>query len=179
MTTDERIAQSKEMNKDSIQRTLEYCHKHGTDLVEVSGVSCPCEECAKYQKRIYSLSGNDKRFPKYPDWIRYDLCEHNCGLMTYPFFENFSVPTYFEGDIFEVSNRPFVDDRTPEEKAAFEERRDKIFKERKYRAEYTQLLELIPDLAPKSLAAYTRMKNSNSKGYLLLKEKAKSVGIEI
>lgn len=179
MTTDQRIEEAKKLHSEALKKTLDYAAENKIDLLEVSISGCPCEECAKYQGRIYSISGNDKRFPKYPDWLLYDACPHNCGLISYPYIDGFSEPTYIEGDIIEVSNRPFVDDRTPEQIAVFEARRDKILKERQYRMEYEQLQKLLPDDAPKNLGAYLRMKNSKSKGYFKLKEKAKDAGLEI
>ena len=166
-----------ELNKEN--SLLEYYKTHETDLVEVTDSSCPCEKCAMYRRRIYSFSGNDKRFPKYPDWLKNNMCTDFCGLMSYPYIEELDHHPYITGDIFEVSNRPFVDDRTPEEKKAYEERREKRLREQMYREEYSKLLEALPEAAPKSLAAYSRMKNRKSKGYIALKEKAKLLGIEI
>lgn len=179
MTTDERINEAIKLHNEALKKILDFASKYGTDLIEVSVHGSTCEECAKYQGRIYSISGNDKRFPKYPDWLLSNACPYNCGLMSYPFIEGISEPTYINGDVIEVSNRPFIDDRTPEQIAVFEARRDKILKERQYRIEYEQLQKLLPNEAPKKLSAYSRMKNSNSKGYLKLREKAKEYGLEI
>lgn len=97
--------------------------------------------------------------------------------MSYPFVEGFSEPSYINGDIIAVSNRPFEDDRTPEQIAIFEERKNRELIEQQHRNEYEQLKKV--DIAPKNLASYSRMKNSNSKGYIKLKEKAEEYGIKI
>ena len=147
MTSEERISEAKNLNNEVTTKMLNLAKEYGTDLIEVSVHGSPCEECAKYQGRIYSISGNDKRFPKYPDWLLSNACPYNCGLMSYPFIEGISEPTYINGDVIEVSNRPFIDDRTPEQIAVFEARRDKILKERQYRIEYEQLQKLLPNEA--------------------------------
>lgn len=47
------------------------------------------------------------------------------------------------------------------------------------RAEYDWLWEFLPDLCPKSLSAYSRMKNANSEKYQHLIKAAASLGYEI
>jgi hypothetical protein len=42
----------------------EMIKQNGLDLVYVNFVGITCEFCAKYQGRVYSISGNDPRFPK-------------------------------------------------------------------------------------------------------------------
>ena len=177
MTLEERIAEAKKLNNEATIKMLNLAKEYGTDLIEVSVHGSPCKECAKYQGRIYSISGKDRRFPKYPDWLLYNACPYNCGLMSYPFVEGFSEPSYINGDIIAVSNRPFEDDRTPEQIAIFEERKNRELIEQQHRNEYEQLKKV--DIAPKNLASYSRMKNSNSKGYIKLKEKAEEYGIKI
>ncbi len=179
MTTDEKIAQSKEMYKDILKKLFEHCQKYNIDLVEASTIYSPCEECAKYQGRIYSISGNDKRFPKLPDWLKNDECLYNCGIRLSSYIEGIFEPTYIHGDIIEVSNRPFVDDRTEEQRAIFEKRKADILSEREDRAIYAQLINVIPDDAPKTFGSFRRMKNAKTKGYISLAEKAKNAGLEI
>ena len=45
-------------------------------LVESFDLECCCEECAKYAKRIFSIDGKDKRFPRLPDCIKYYSDKH-------------------------------------------------------------------------------------------------------
>ena len=82
MTSEERISEAKNLNNEVTTKMLNLAKEYGTDLIEVSVHGSPCEECAKYQGRIYSISGNDKRFPKYPDWLLSNACPYNCGLMS-------------------------------------------------------------------------------------------------
>lgn len=162
---------------------LNNAHKMGTDLVEADYSFGCCSECAKYRGRVFSISGNDKRFPIKPEDI-------NCsctGITFYPFFYGISEPTVNDYlnrkvDIIKFSNRPFIDDRTVTEKKNFEEYLKRIEDQKQKeldRVEYQKLLEILPEDVPKSFGAYRRMKNSQSPGFLKLKELAKEHNIEI
>lgn len=102
--------------KESIRMSLENAKELGTDLVEASYHRGCCGECAKYRGRWFSISGKDKRFPKMP--VDYSCtCE---GIDFSPVIFEISEPVYCDTDIIVYSNRPFVDDRTEEEKKIFE-----------------------------------------------------------
>ena len=45
--------------------------------------------------------------------------------------------------------------------------------------EYYRIKYMLPDIAPKSLSAYTRMKNINSEKFIKITEAAKKIGIKI
>lgn len=147
-----------------------------SDLVYFSG-SKLCPLCSIYNRRIFSKSGKDKRFPpiaKLPDNLHSVNCPE-CG--TYLGFSNYyaiNVDGELKSHISE-SNRPFTDIRTISEKQLYEtEKQNKLLKEQT-KVEYSWLCENFPDIAPKSLSGYSRMKNSNSANYqkilLLMKEK--------
>ena len=164
--------------KASIALVEEYILKHNSDLVEVSNPNCCCPECAKYTGRIYSLKGLDKRFPKFPRWFAQTQCAH-CGIQIYPFIYGFSSPTYVEGDIFETSNRPFVDDRPQEYIDMYNQIIAEYLEDLQDRNDYAYLQQILPDATPKSYSAYRRMKNQKTKGYLKLVETAAEHGIEL
>lgn len=156
-----------------------YIIKHNSDLVEVSSTPvCCCPECAKYIGRIYSLTGMDARFPKFPKWLEDTKCAH-CGIQIYPFIYGFSSPTYVEGDIFKTSNRPFVDDRTQEDIDYYYKLVNDYEEEQRDRKDYACLELELSDIAPKSYGAYRRMKKQKTKGYLKLVEAAAEHGIEL
>ncbi len=99
-----------------MQLIIRNANSYKSDLVEMSTVHGCCGECAKYQGRIYSLSGQDPRFPLLPDIvIQTGRLHKDCSHVLYNYIEG-DRPFYLEGDIFEVSNRPFVDDRSDKEK---------------------------------------------------------------
>lgn len=106
-----------EYTKEVIKINLQNAKLLDTDLVEAGYFNGCCGECAKYRGRWFSISGNDKRFPKMP-------VDYGCtcsGIDFSPVIYGISDPTYCdEGtDIIEYSNRPFIDDRTEDEKAIY------------------------------------------------------------
>lgn len=161
-------------------------------LIDYSRVAC--ETCAIYQNRIYSYSGEDKRFPKLPDFIKFNGTIHHGShnsidsILFYDGFEMYKTvyqskdqSTRIAVDPIEYSNRPFVDDRSDIEKQIFEEfeqRRDreKQAKEEYYdrnfwineyykHLEYQNIVDVMGDKAPKSYSAYRRMKKNNTANY--------------
>lgn len=159
----------------------------GLDLVEVSSHSPTCAECSAWQGRVYSISGNDKRFPPLPDHVRstglfHDGCRHTLNPVA-------AIDEF----LIERSNRPFVDSRSDQEKdayTAFIEQRSK--EEQDYQQSkadlrkrwhhlqvYNSLCSALPDLAPKSYSAYMRARNSRSKSFCKLAEEAAKLNIDV
>ncbi|NLL92447.1 MAG: hypothetical protein GX222_08585 [Ruminococcaceae bacterium] len=93
-----------------------------TDLIYVFGSRVCCEECAKYINRVYSISVSSK----YPSFLEYLNNSPGCCPHTeVPFYDGFSQMKNSDNnpvDPVEYSNRPFVDDRTEEEKKKYEEK---------------------------------------------------------
>lgn len=153
--------------------------KHlNTDLVESSNIAACCPKCAMYRRRIYSLSGRDKRFPKVPD----DFDSDCCGLSLYPYIWGVSEPSFSAKNPIKYSNRPFVDDRTAKEKRDYQsilESREQEQQKELDRQIYEKLLVALPNETPKSFAAFRRAKNNNSTSYVVLKKKASQIGIKL
>lgn len=155
-------------------------HPDVSDLVEVSWVSGCCEVCGKYRGRIFSLSGKDSRFPRLPDDFHMD-----CGLSFSPFYFGVSKPQYAKSDdtaLIAEMNRPFFDTRTEEDIASYEQIlrcRNELQAGEVRRAEYDWLWEHLPEICPKSLAAYSRMKTTHTKSYQRLMVEAAKLGKEL
>ena len=117
------------------------------------------------------------------------------GIIFSPVIYGISEPTYSDeiDDIIEYSNRPFIDDRTEDEKAdcdiekrnaeadamwsKYEKRWNAI---REYDHEqYDKLCETLPNIAPKSYSGYMRMKKNNTKNYQKLFSEAAAYGINL
>ena len=196
-----------------VKRVLELAKTLGTDLVEMSCHGCVCSECAKYQGRVFSLSGKDRRFPKIPDaFFEYGGIHEGCSHTFSPCYGNTDALFYdntlryyptikkkYQKDIITFSNRPFVDDRPPEdiEKAVEVQKKAELRWERESKlltAEYVIEREVkrgqdmrdfqwiqdnLPDICPKSLTGYRRMKNQNTKNYRKIVEAARAMGYEI
>lgn len=151
----------------------------GYDLTMTSSFNGCCPECAKYRKRVYSISGKDKRFHKVPD-----VWDCKCQGIVFLFFrEDTTCIAYFpNNDYIGYSNRPFIDDRTPEEKRMHQHFLDrKIYDavNERDRRNYQYIVHLLPQIAPKSMNAYARMRNNNTQQFQDLVLKAKKIGINI
>lgn len=163
----------------NFNETLKKCKEFKTDLVECTTHEVTCEICSKYQGRIFSVSGKDKRFPKLPDDVyKYGGFHKGCRHAFYAFIYGKSTPNYCS-DAIKFSNKPFIDKRTKAEKAEYEKQKKDAFELRADKKEYDEIWEKLPDISPKSFGGYRKMKNTKSKNYLKLVEAAKEKGIDI
>lgn len=157
------------------------CHKYGTDLVVFHdyGTGC-CELCAKLRGRVYSISGNNKVFPKLPDYAKMHGNFHNgCRCTMTPYFGEEEI--FYKGELrnaITISNRSWVDDRSDEEVLLYENYLNILAEQeqKEYdREEYENLLQILPEQAPKSFGAYRKMKKANTTNFqklvLLAEEK--------
>lgn len=182
----------KETNKKAIETALDKSDdnifKDGLLLLSYF----PCEICCStYASRIYSVDGTDKRFPKLPDIFstNYELHKDcKCLLTNIIFYDDPEIDhILYHGkdclNVIEVSNRPFIeDDRTPEmvkhdNLLKAEQIRLKTAKENKDL--YNKLNLTCPEIAPKSLGAFSRLRNSNSKKFQEMQAYASEHGLEI
>ncbi|MBQ3552910.1 MAG: hypothetical protein IJA35_07200 [Clostridia bacterium] len=166
--------------KDQFANILEHF-----ELVEfLSHSGACCETCAIYSGRVYSVSGRHPLFPKLPDVFKRYGCAHlGCDIDILPYmgrgyveFKGVEVP------IETAMQRPYRDDRTASDIATYKENKETLGKsdERLQKIkEYHKLRYLLPDLAPKSLSAYSRMRNANTAKFLNLKQAALAKGIVI
>lgn len=117
--------------KEARTRNNALASEFRTDLIIMDVHGCVCSECAKYQGRVYSLSGKSRKFPKVPDFYHTNGCVHKgCSHTFWPYIDGVSDPNLsyilevhplrnkrYGRNIVTFSNRPFVDDRTEECKA--------------------------------------------------------------
>lgn len=146
-------------------------------LVESHNHLMCCADCAKYARRIFSIDGKDKRFPILPDSIKYYNDEHKyCQVSLSAFTYGISEPRWeYKGDLIKWSNRPYVDERTQEQKEHFEQEYKKHEEEELDKKFYDLIFEKIPEIAPKSFGGYRRMKSTNSDNYQKLLKKAEEL----
>lgn len=151
-----------------------------SELIYFSG-SKLCPLCSVYNRRIFSKSGKDKRFPPFsmlPKNLQSVNCPE-CGVfLGFSAYHALNIDGELIRDIKE-SNRPFVDIRTAEQKKLYEEEKQKKLLKIQNKVEYTWICENLPDLAPKSLSGYSRMKNSNSANYRKIRSLMKEKGFEL
>lgn len=169
-----------------------------SDLLVTSYTRCCCEECAKYRERVFSYYGRDSRFPMLPDKLKtheYFFEHKGCDLSFFPFNIKFSGftdrngTTLFAEDtdkIISIANRPFHDDRTAEEIEIYENHKSKLSNGYDFSLdkklgisylEYRMLVDRLPELAPKSITGYRRMKTMQSAGYMRIKKAAAEAGL--
>lgn len=121
-----------------------------TDLVIMSAHGASCPDCAKYQGRVFSLTGRDKRFPQIPSGISlYGGVHPGCGhtfstyihevndpMLEYTLSFQDNVKPQYKRNIVAFSNRPFVDDRLPDTIEKAREHAEKLGKERQQKLYY-------------------------------------------
>jgi hypothetical protein len=68
------------MREAQTDATVEMCNDYDNDLVQFSQHDDPCEKCAEFEGKVYSLSGDHPKYPKLPDEAYCPVhpnCEHN------------------------------------------------------------------------------------------------------
>ena len=133
-----------------------------------------CGECAAYRGIVFTMTGEDKRFP-YLDPREAMPFHPNCKCVIRPKV----ISILPDSEINRLARRsstfnPDIDKRTKAQREAYES--DQAAK-RKARAELKQYNNIVARLgndAPKTLGAFRRMKRSNSTGYRKLMSKLRS-----
>ena len=130
--------------------------ENGYDLMEMTEHFPTCEVCAALQGKVYSISGKDKRFPPLSMVYRdgYHNVHPNCRHVMVPFIEEFN-------DVEEAikrSNAPYKPN--PENVKVYDEQQAKNRRERETLYQYERYKMRLGDDAPKSLAAFKRVKNA-------------------
>ena len=144
---------------------------NGYDLVEIPTHYPTCEICAILQDRVYSISGNDKRFPPLSKAIgEYKNIHPHCRHVIVGWVESMHTPEELE-EAIKRSNREWTDPRTGEEKKFYNELQRKNRQARDLRSQYERYKERLGDDAPKSIAAFKRIKKAGGKRWDELQEK--------
>lgn len=98
--------------------TLNTCEEFGVDLVQVTTHYPTCEKCAPLQGKVFSISGKDKRYPKYGENGAYIPRHPNCRHVLVPYVREFDDNAE-ETERF--SNQPLdVDPRSEQEKQDYD-----------------------------------------------------------
>ena len=102
--------------------TLNTCQEADIDLIQISSHWPTCAICAPLQGKVYSISGNDKR---YPAWNEIEWLPHpNCRHVTTPYVREFDPEAE---KTQRHSNTPLdKDTRSEREKQAYKEAMDKV-----------------------------------------------------
>lgn len=137
----------------------------GVDLVEVTGASDPCGQCAPYIGVVFSTNGQDDRFPH--EDVRNIIPVHpNCRCNVIPYVIEYMEDEEIQEKINKSQNfDPNVDTRTQSQKDKYKEIQDKRRIARQEVKQYDKIKGVLGSEAPKNIGAYRRMKRNNTKGY--------------
>jgi len=148
--------------------------QNGIDLVYVNYVGITCELCAKYQGRVYSISGRDPRFPKLEVRPPYHShCVHSISA----WIEEYTPADEVERMIRQ-SNRPFTDNRTEANIRRYERIQREKSRKNETRKQWIRYKAVLPDETP-DLRTFASMKARNTKAYRELQEAYRGINSEI
>lgn len=151
--------------------------EHDKDLVKITSHYGCCPVCVVYEGRVYSMSGEDARFPSLknlPGFREgYNNLHPRCAHRIVPFIEKYNN---VEKEI-KNSNRPFEVDKDKEASInKYYEEQKKKAKLRANKKQYEQIKIALGKDAPKSFQGFLKMKNAkNQENYNDLKERFKKV----
>ena len=116
------------------------CDTIDNDLVKMSSHITSCPLCAMYQDRIYSRSGKDKRYPPLSiinngAVAQYSVLHPRCRHRFTAYIEDFDDNAENNR---KLSNQPFIDNRTEEQKRAYDNRQ----RQNRLKSQYIKLKEL-------------------------------------
>ena len=145
---------------------------NGYDLVRMTSHYPTCEICAQFQGRVYSISGDDKRFPPLSRAFSsgYRNIHPNCRHSVHPYVESLQSNEDLTADIAR-SNRPFEDNRPDAERALYNKQQAQNRQIRQDRYQYERYRARLGDDAPKSFHAFRKLKNAGGEKWDVLQEK--------
>lgn len=149
------------------------------DLVKVSENQSACPVCAVYEGRVFSISGNDKRFPAL------SVAYSGDHLNLHPFCKHTLIPYIPEltdnlnADI-KFSNRSFdVDERSQKKIDLYNEAQSQKRELRTDKKQFEDYKLLLGKDAPKTFSGFKRMKQSNSQNWQDLQEKYRAARTDL
>lgn len=141
--------------------------QNGYDLVYVNYVGITCEHCARKQGRVYSLSGNDKRWPHMTDEYKppyHAHCVHSMSI----WIEEYQSPEEVQR-LLDVSNRLGEETRSEQHIRRYKELQAHKAQLNADRKQWEQYRLAAPDQTPKTFSAFRRMKYNNTERWETLK----------
>lgn len=161
------------LDKYIFREAIAYAKSLKTDFVIMSVHNITCSECAKYQGRVYSISGKSQKFPKIPGFFYETGRVHpGCSHVFSPYIDGVDNPDLdytlschplqnrlYALNISVFSKRPFVDDRT---RAAKE-------KSRAYLAEQVLKSEAEKEMED-NMIEYETKRGNDARNFFWLKE---------
>lgn len=171
LISEDLMSDNAKIKLENLKNALNEAKELGYDLLLSSSHFGTCEECAKFQSRVYSISGKSKYFPPLPENVyKYGGFHKGCRHTFSPFFyyEGAEISIYSNNernllsvDAVEYSNRPYVDNRSIENRMAYEKAKthtNSLNLREQLKREYYHKRFYDPDSVPKSLSAFLKEK---------------------
>lgn len=139
---------------------------NGYDLMIMTEHYPTCKTCAMLQGRVYSISGEDKRFPPLSKAFAsgYRNVHPNCRHVVVPFVEELHSDEELQQAI-KRSNEPFEDNRSDDEKALYSKQQADNRRMRSDRSQYERYKARLGDEAPKTFSAFRRIKKADGQNW--------------
>ncbi len=152
--------------------------ENGYDLVKMTKHYPTCEKCAPLQGRVYSISGNDKRFPPLSRAFRppYHNVHPRCRHSVHAYIESLRTDEEI-AEAIERSNKPFTDERSDAEKSLYSDQQAANRQMRQDRYQYERYKARLGDDAPKSFHAFRKTKKAGGENWDRLQEKYRYEGV--
>jgi hypothetical protein len=143
------------------------------ELVYINFVGLTCDHCAKYQGRVYSITGGDSRFPKLDQRPPYHgHCVHSASAWVEEYHDDLEVKKALKD-----SNKPFTDSRSEANVKKYEELQKEKSKKNDARKQWIRYKARMPDLP--DLKTFASHKARNTKTFQEWMEDYRKIGGEI
>lgn len=141
--------------------TLNEMAELGNDLVQMTNHSSACPLCGPLEGRVYSISGNDKRYPPLSAAFGrgFRTIHPNCGHSVTPYIEDFDDDATTTRAF---SRRPINQDpRSKAEIESYQRVQSAKAAKRADMKQWNKYRAVTPDGTPKNLATFRRWKQEN------------------
>lgn len=141
--------------------------QNGYDLVFVNYVGITCEHCARLQGRVYSLSGNDPRFPKMLDEYKppyHSHCVHSISIWVEEYQSEEEIKR-----LIDLSNRLGEETRSEQHIKRYNELQKKKAQANATRKQWMRYKAVMPSSTP-DLRTFASQKARSAQNYKDLQE---------
>lgn len=182
-----------EYMRERMQDIIKRCIEVDTNYVYITWVGACSGVTAKYQGRVYSLSGKHSKFPILPQFILNCGCvysddDYSEGAVGGPFIfhgDRELDTIYYKGEdvpALTASWRKWGDDRSQEEKNNYYACQERVFREKESRENislYNRIYHSFPEICPKSISTFYKWETSKPEKYAMIVDSARNKGLVI
>jgi len=160
--------------KAHVDGSINRIQENGVDLVYVNKVGITCDLCAQFQGRVYSISGNDSRFPRLEKKPPY---HSHCVHSTSAWIEEYQGE-HEAKRMIDLSNKPFQDTRTAAQIRRYNQIQREKARKNETRKQWIRYKGRMGDSFP-SLKVFASQKARNTAKYQEWQDEYRGIGIEI